>query len=155
MTRRTLWYLIEFITILWLSAVACVVIAATATALITVTILPPISDGSGLTLSKMQLDMLGKTSEELTISNHSSTWREVRVDLQPQAGSAKVCNLRYSPMSSAIPPGGVQVIRLIARNDSHKPCQTDHHLIITDPQSPTVPLFEVPVRTAGQYREQG
>lgn len=140
-------YIIEALSILWMSIAVRFAIGATATALVSVTILAPLSEGPGLALSSTQLDMLGKSQEELTIINHSGSWREIRIDLEPQNGNA-VCSLHYSPMTSNIPPGGIQVLRLMARNDSGARCTTDHRLIITDPNSPAVPLFEVPVRTS-------
>lgn len=146
MTARTLRYIVEIISALCLSTGARYAIGATATALVSVTILAPLSDGPGLALSALQLDMRGKSQEELTIINHSASWREIRVDLQPTFGST-VCELHYSPMNSRIPPGGIQVVRLMDRGGAQS-CQSDHRLIITDPQAPAVPLFDVPVNAS-------
>lgn len=148
MTARTVRYIVEFICVIWLSTAVRYVAGATATALVTVTILAPLSDGPGLALSALQLDMQGKNHEELTIVNHSSAWREIRVDLLAQTGGAVACNLHYSPMNTSIPPGGIQVVRVLSRNTSQQPCLSDHRLLITDLQSVGTPIFDVPVRTA-------
>lgn len=147
MTRRTLRYLIEAVSITLMSVAFRFAIGATATALVSVTILAPLSDGPGLILSAEQLDMLGKSHEELTIINHSDSWRELRIELLAQSGGMAVCSLHYSPMNATIPPGGMQVLRLMARPLDTQLCLEDHRLVISDPQAPGVPLFEVPVRT--------
>lgn len=148
MISRTLRYTFEFISLVVMSTAFRYAVGATATALVTVTILAPRSDIGGLAVSTHELDMLGKTSEEISIINTTQSWREIEIDLVPQFGSVAACNIHYSPMSTSIPPGGMQVIRLLNRTDSQQPCLIDHRLKITDPRHPDVPLFDVPVRTA-------
>lgn len=146
MTARTLRYLIEIVLFLWTSFLFRGVLAATAIATITVTITSPTEYNHGLALSSMQLDMRGKASEELTITNLSSEWREVMVELLPASAVGTECSIRHAPVTSSIPPGGVQVIRLMMQADEINPCLMDYRMKISDLHMPAgAPMFSVPV----------
>lgn len=148
MTVRTMQYLIEVVLVIWTSVLVRSVVAATAVATITVTITAPVQDVGGLTLSSMQVDMYGKSNGELTITNLSRERRDVMVELVPTSAVATQCSIRYSPVTSSIPPGGYQVVRLMLLADEVSPCLTNYRMEIRDFRNPGNEFFSVPVYTA-------
>lgn len=148
MMTRNLKHLIEIFLVLWTSTLFRVALAATAFATVTVTILSPIPSVNELSLSSMQMDMHGKSSGELTITNHSSKLREIQFELVPASGAVTECVIRHSPVASSIPPGGSQVVRLMFKVDEMNPCLTDYQIEISDMDKSGELLFSVPVYTA-------
>lgn len=140
--------IIESILLLFMTSYLRIALGATATAIVSVTVLEPSHDASGLTLFPLQLDMREKLSEELVIINHSDIAREIHVDVTPPAMNAN-CTLHFSPMSSSLPPQGRQVVRLSFLTANNRYCTTNHDLLIRDKQSPENLLFTVPIQTTG------
>lgn len=132
---------------IWMAAYLRIAVSATATATVTATIVEPIPDIGGVTISSMQLDMRRKTHDELTITNLSSNWREVRIELIAPSSSITKCGLQYSPMISSIPPDGYQVLRIF-QPDRVTPCPMGYQLVISDSHAQGVSLFHVSVYTS-------
>ena len=145
MSRHSIWVLFEIISLVTLGSIWRAALSATAIATITVHIVEPTRGVDGLMLSTRDLDLQGRYHEELTIMNRSSHQRELLVELMPLSETSVECNLRHSPRSSTLPPGGHQVVRLILQNRFEGPCKLDHELLISDAREPGVPLFHVPV----------
>lgn len=138
-------YLVKTILVIWIVGAFQLAESATAYASVTATITQPPPDINGLSLSAMQLDLQGKTNGEIAVVNHSRIWREVRIDVVPMSSSIAGCDLHYSPMTSSIPPGGRQVVRLLRKINDKNPCRTEHWIEISDVQMPGMMLFSVPV----------
>jgi hypothetical protein len=149
MPKRVLHPLLDAMVFVLTMSSAEVVIGATATAIVTVTIVAPTPRAGDLLISSPQIDMRGKLSDELTISNNSTAWHEIRVTLTPQGGDTTACQLHYSPMSASIPPGGMQVVRLLLTRQQPEQCSMEQRLVISDAHDQLTPLFDVPVY-AGQ-----
>lgn len=143
MSAWILKYLVKAISLLLMVGFFEIAECATTYATVTATIIQPLSDISGLTLSARQLDMQGKKNGKIAVFNRSEIWREIRIELIPMSGNTAECDISYSPMTSSIPPGGHQVVRLLLRNGDNGSCKTDLRMDISDKHG--MQLFSVPI----------
>ncbi len=123
---------------------------ATATATITATISEAATEEDGLAFAPVQLDMRGKSSEQIAITNRSNRWRDLDVELVALSASSDGCDLRYSPQRSTLPPDGYQVVRLLFRADHANACHTNYQLVVTDQANQGSHLFTLPVYTTSE-----
>lgn len=145
MGRYYPWPIIKAVILVCLCSYLRVAVSATAVATITVNIVKPAAGNDGLTVSSMELDLYGKSHDEIIIINTGSQPREIFVELNPLSDVTVACEIRYSPKYSSIPPWGRQVVRLMKQGPADNTCTIDHQLLISDVHAPEVPIFRVSI----------
>ncbi len=146
---RIFHYILDIILFIWVIGPLRIAAAASAVVILSVTILKPSAPDQEISVSPHNLDLTGRTSGELVVSNHTSGWREIRIDLIPSAENAQECQLLYSPSLSTIAPQSTQMVRVLVGKPNEHPCQINHKLIITyatdaHPKRIEVPMTSLP-----------
>lgn len=145
---RIFHYILDIILFIWVIGPLRIAAAASAAVILSVTILKPPAPDQQISVSPHDLDLTGRTSGELVVRNHTSGWREIRIDLIPAADNAQKCQLLYSPSLSTIAPQGTQVVRVLIGKPHEHPCEVNHKLIITDATDTHPKLIEVPLSSS-------
>lgn len=117
--------------------------AATAYATVSVTILPPLSRDSEMHVLPSTLS-LGAPHQAITVINSGTAPLRIAVTLSGTA-PAEGCNIRYSPMSSEIPPGNSLVVRILDRSTTVGACGSGQYLQIQEEGKPMGQTIEIPL----------
>jgi len=143
MLERIVLYILDATLFIWLFGPLRIAAAASVAVIVSVTVLKPVTPDQEISVLPLNLDMTGQTSGELTITNHSAEFREIRIDLMPQPDNTRGCRLLYSPSFSTLSPHSTQVVRVVIQNQNTPSCRINHRFIISNSKAPSSKIIEV------------